>query len=70
MLVEIFKLGKYSLEERRRKILRFKMRKIITRIKKPLLKNFIGRSFVAKKKLRYKGKFIKQKDKLFKLIKN
>jgi hypothetical protein len=55
-------LGKYSLEVRNIKILKMKIKKYINRIKKPVSRVFKGRSEVAKKKLRFRGKFIKKCD--------
>ncbi len=51
-----------------------KIRKIINRMKKPILKKFPGRSFIAKHKLRCRGKFVRKikkcDKKIFKTIKN
>jgi hypothetical protein len=55
------KVGKYSIRERRSKILKMKLKLFKSRLKRPILKTFVGRSISAKNKPRCRGRFIKKK---------
>lgn len=52
-------IGKYSWQDRIKKILKFKLKRINSKKKKPVLRKYIGRSKVASMKLRIKGRFVK-----------
>jgi translation initiation factor IF-3 len=61
----IFSLGAYSPHERLRRILFYKLKKLRKRSVKPVSRRFMGRSTVAKTKLRFRGRFVK-KDSMIK----
>ena len=52
-------IGAYTLEERMKKIIQFKLKQYKYREKCPPIRRFKGRSDVAKSKNRSKGRFIK-----------
>lgn len=54
------KIGQYTLEERMEKIIKFKLKQYKHREKFPTVRNFKGRSEVAKIKKRAKGRFVKE----------
>ena len=64
--------GIYVPEERRKKILRFKIKKLIWRMRRPIMKKYVGRSIVAQNKKRFRGKFVKNNyvRKIFSVTKN
>jgi hypothetical protein len=62
------KIGKYTIEERSKKILKFKLKQLKLRQRRPILKSFIGRSDSAKIKPRHRGRFVKRK--IFSIIKD
>lgn len=66
------KVGIYYPNERKKKILKFKLKRYIWRMKKPVIKKYEGRSVVAKNKPRLRGKFIKNNSlrRMFSVIKD
>ena len=54
--------------------MKYKLKNLMYRKKRPILKSFIGRSKIATIKKRFKGRFVKslkvKKKKIFKLIGN
>lgn len=53
------KIGSYTLEERMEKIIKFKIKQYKHKQKFPTMRNFKGRSQVAKVKQRARGRFVK-----------
>jgi hypothetical protein len=54
------KVGVYVMNDRKMKILRFKVKKYLWSIKRPVVRRYEGRSLVAKNKMRLRGKFVKK----------
>ncbi|CDW88535.1 UNKNOWN [Stylonychia lemnae] len=52
-------VGKYDLQERAKRILKYKTKAIKHRTLHPIMKKFNGRSKVATNKVRYNGRFVK-----------
>jgi len=62
-------IGRYNWEERIKFILKFKLKKLIRNKTRKISKKFEGRSIVASKKIRIKGKFVKNPNKVKNLFK-
>lgn len=57
-------IGKYSLSERSKRILKYKLKVVSRRSRCPISKKFTGRSRVATEKVRVNGRFVKRSDML------
>eukprot|EP00347_Sterkiella_histriomuscorum_P006601 403352145 len=59
-----YKIGAYTLSQRAKRILHYKMKQTKRRSSKPITKKFSGRSKVATQKLRINGKFVKKSEQI------
>lgn len=58
-------IGKMKIPTRVKKIIKYKLKIFRRRTNVPLIRKFNGRSVIAKKKVRCKGRFVKQAKKIF-----